>query len=165
MITFDELIGQDYKIYQSTKDDALVDSVKYKENYDVTSFFVENNYETNNIALFSLYNENLKFIDIPIQESYADIINNIKTKNVKKFQILLNGKTLNNYVPCRIIKCSSMYTEIKIRLFFDKEEIPKNFSISYNVYIINDLEIRKEIIMSNFIDDRLKYSNGVIINT
>lgn len=160
MKKFNELFGNIFDdIYESTQDDCLMDSVRYPES--IISFPISQKYEINNIALFQVTNDSLlKFIDIPINLSLCDIISDINTTKVYNISLLLNGVVVNT-IPQRIFKLCGMYTEIKLRVFFDNTNIDY-FTISYTGYLISDNNIREELRKNNFIDDELIYGNGMI---
>lgn len=160
MRKFNEFFGNIFDdIYESTQDDCLMDSVKYPQHL-LISFPVYQKYEINNIALFQVTNDSLKFIDIPMNLSLCDIISDINTTKVYDISLLLNGVVVNS-IPQRIFKYCGMYTEIKLRVFFDNTDIDY-FTISYTGYLITDNNIREELRKNNFIDDELLYENGVI---
>ena len=161
MKNFNDLFDIDgIDIIKSTQENSLIDSVKNPKS--IISFPVIKKYEINNIELFQIYNDTLKFIDIPINESMVDIISDIQTTNVYKKLLLLNGICLT-WIPERIIKCSGMYTEVKLRLFFYRNSIPDDFTISFIGYLIGDNETRQKIMRSSFIDNGLVYTNGMIM--
>lgn len=150
------------QIIQSNEKNVLFDSVTHSNT--LIEFPIILKYETHNIEVFRIcdFDDSLRFIDIPINEQLADIVSNIDTFQVYKKQLLLNGKVIDN-IPDRIIKCCGMYTEIKLRLFFEKTNIPEKFNVNYVCYMISDNELRKQLIRSGtFIDNDLIYSGGVI---
>lgn len=151
---------EELEIIESSKENALLNSVLNPNS--LISFPIDMNFETNNIALFQISGDK-KFIDIPLTGlGEVDIISDIYAMNVTRMELLLNDRVIT--IPDRLIKCAIPYVEIKLRLFFNKLNIPKNFSIHYVGYMISNHDLRRKIISNRFIDCGLKYSDGIIIN-
>lgn len=151
---------EDLEIIESSKENALLNSVINPNS--LISFPINMNFETNNIAAFQISGDK-KFIDIPLTGlGEVDIISDIYTMNVSRMELLLNDQVVT--MPDRLIKCAIPYVEIKLRLFFNKDQIPTKFSIHYIGYMISNHDLRRKIISNRFIDCELKYSDGIIIN-
>jgi hypothetical protein len=161
---FDDLYDIDQiNIIDSTHEKALMDSVLYQKS--IIKVPIESKFETNNISVFRICNSNesLRFIDISLPlDLNPDIISDINTISVHSIQIILNETPIDN-VPKRLIRFCAPYSEIKLRLFFSiLDGIPKTFSLSYNGYLISDVEVRRRLQRQSFKDGNLLYLDGLV---
>lgn len=119
-------------------------------------------YETNNVDAFMIDDGGYRYIDYPIKNnSMIDIIQNISTFGVDRFELLFNGKKIG-FVPKKILISCLMYVEIKVRLFFTREqELPKKFGFYFDAGIISNVELRNRLTRYYFSYHGLKYGDGM----
>ena len=147
------------EIIESTRENVMLNCVLHPNS--LIYFPVETKYEINNIALFKISKEDERYIDIPIKTSDIDVIGNIHVINVNKTKLLLNESILDEY-PERFIKCCMPYVEIKVRIYFKKDNIPEQFIIRFDAYTIGDGEMRRKLMYSSFTDGVITYMDGMI---
>lgn len=95
----------------------------------------------------------------------CDFIESIRQYGVENncsYKIVCNNEVLQVWTD-RFVPIACPYTDIKIRLFFEKDNIPEIFGITYIANVFSDTNIYKFLSTSNFDLDDIKYRNGCIL--
>lgn len=155
---------QDIKKIQSTESNKWIDTVTNADS--IIQYPVEMLFQKNEQSAFQIIDGKAIYdIVLPKNCDYIDSIRSVQqhgTDNNCSYQVLCNNEILQSWTD-RFVLAACPYTEIKIRLFFERDQIPENFGITYIGNIFSDVNIHKLLSYSNFDLDRVKYRNGCIL--
>ena len=145
---------------------ALLELVEHKLN--VSRFVTSHNLIPNNLGFIEKDNNDKYFVDIELPR-VGDITTGFVAyphygSEHSGSEINLKIRINNIVVPVKedtiIPNACAIYTEIKMRVIFEKEPFP--IRVKYTSYVL-DSKLRLELIKQTFIHDSIKYSNGVAI--
>jgi hypothetical protein len=163
-LSLSENIHNDFK-------SAMLDMVTNKDNFSnyTTSFTTSHNLIVNNLGFIEKDENHKYFVDIIIPR-VGDITTcfngcpydmSINSPSDVKMDLLLGGIKAPIQYGTKLVNASAMYTEIKIRITFENE--PFSVSFKYKNYLLLP-ELRQYLIKKNFIQDGIKYSDGVAVD-
>lgn len=133
---------------------------------DVSSYTTSHNLIVNNIGFIEKDECEKYFIELQIPR-IADITSGFiaypyyGSENAStdiKINVILNGQILPIIAATKLVNACAMYTEIKIRLTFSDQ--PFDVRFKYVNYVLQS-QLRQNIIQKRFIQDGIKYSDGV----
>lgn len=162
-------------IHTTTKENLLKEAVLNPNS--IVKVPITQEYTTDKLSFLPIYG-NFLYTDISINRhcfldddcllvnsTNCDIISDIKIYNdlISSVEVLLDDNIIE-FIPNRIIMCCAIYTKIRLRLIFKKDNIPNKLCIGYNVFVISNIKLYKNIIHNcNFNDCGLIYNNGSIL--
>jgi len=133
---------------------ALEELIREPCNNKIATYSVEREFILNNIGVLEVANGEA-FFDAQIRD--GDMVGNFQSN--ARMELVLNGSlhSSNN----RVVLVSCMYTETKIRLFVNPNNLPDKVTLSYDVTLLSpDLRVRVREPLLLWCDG-LKYSGGV----
>jgi len=135
---------------------------------DVSRFVTSHNLIPNNLGFIEKDNNDKYFVDIELPR-VGDITTGFIVyphygSEHSGSELSLKIRINNIFVPVtedtKIANASAVYTEIKMRVIFEKEPFP--IRVKYTSYVL-DSKLRLELMKQTFIQDSILYSNGVAI--
>ena len=157
---YEEFINE-LSVVHSTESDKWIHVVTNPNS--IIRYPVDILFKKNEQAAFQI-EENKAIYDISLPKNcdYVVGISQYGTNPRYPYRVLCNGETLSSHTD-RYVLVACPYTEIKIRLYFDIDQIPEVFGIRYQANIFSDSEIHRRLLSSNFDLDGVKYREGCIL--
>lgn len=146
---------------------ALLDLIA--NGLDMSKYKISHTLIPNNFGFIEKDENGKYFAEVQLQRNDCDISTGFivypfyesdNSLSEVKISLKIDDKILPINVGTLIVNSCAMYSELKIRLIFDKEP----FSVKF-IYLSHmlDIKLRADLMNKKFIQDGLMYSKGVVI--
>ena len=134
-------------IINTTKELAFQTLIQKKE--QIVKYKIVEPFEIINLPAFG-FEDDFYFFDYQISKR-EDAITNIIVESSSKIKLLFDGYWVDIPVNYYLYNCLFTFTNIILRIYFDKNHIGYKFKISYDGYMFNS-DLRRALISKNYRD-------------
>lgn len=138
---------------------------------DISKYKITHTIIPNNFGFIEKDENGKYFVEVQLQRNDCDISTGFivypfyesdNSLSKVKISLKIDDKILPINAGTLIVNSCAMYSELKIRLIFDKDP----FSVKF-IYLSHmlDIKLRADLMNKKFIQDGLMYSKGVVIPT